>query len=138
MSEKYDFSEDKNGDIFHQLPQEEKEAVIGAAQEGAREEANERGNEIQKKTEKREADELKEKEKRLLTDIKIIRFYEQGLKDSDSYVRWGTAKSLGSLASINPELAAKLYEQGLKDSDLGVRQGTAKSLGSLASINPHL
>ena len=31
MSEKYDFSEDKNGDIFRQLPHEEKEAVIGDA-----------------------------------------------------------------------------------------------------------
>ena len=34
MSEKkYDFSEDKSGDIFRQLPPEEKEAVIGAVQE---------------------------------------------------------------------------------------------------------
>jgi len=33
MPEKYYFSEDKSGDIFRQLPPEEKEAVIGAAQE---------------------------------------------------------------------------------------------------------
>jgi len=33
MSEKYNFSEDKTGDIFRQLPPEEKEAVIGDAQE---------------------------------------------------------------------------------------------------------
>ena len=138
MSEKYDFSKISDQQKFEQLPPEEKEAVIGGALEAAQEGADERENEIQKKTEKREADELKEKEKRLLADIKIIRLYEQGLKDSDWNVRYGTVESLGSLASINLELYAKLYEQGLKDSDWNVRQGTAKSLGSLASINPEL
>jgi HEAT repeat protein len=60
------------------------------------------------------------------------------LADYDWHVRRGTAQSLGTLAQVNPELAAKLYEKCLADNDRDVRQDTAKSLGALAQVNPEL
>ena len=93
MSEKYDFSEDKNGDIFRQLPQEEKEAVIGAAQEeraDIHKKASELAGEGEKPTSRHyqnaseQIDSEKEKSESILTPeqesgvIKIIKIIESG------------------------------------------------------------
>jgi len=76
--------------------------------------------------------EITHEELQELDNLRKSADYEQGLRDSDPDVRWGTAQSLSALAPVNPELYAKLYEQGLRDSDWGVRRGTAQSLSILA------
>ena len=84
----------------------------------------------------KQIEELFKKEKQEITqELETIILYEQGIKDSDWGVRYGTAQSLGELAKIAPERYIPLYEQGIKDSDWGVRRGTAQSLGELAKIN---
>ena len=93
MSEKYNFSEDKTGDIFRQLPHEEKEAVIGAAQEemaDIHKKASELAGEGEKPTSRHyqnaseQIDSEKEKSESILTPeqesgvIKIIKIIESG------------------------------------------------------------
>ena len=77
-------------------------------------------------------------ESELFMNFQGENFFIEGLSDNEPRIRRNVAESLGTLVSVNPELASQLFEKGLSDNDVFVRFGTAQSLGALAPVNPEL